>query len=45
MTLSGKTALITGVASESLALDPHRTSRTLFAQAGSVQPMTGLIRV
>lgn len=38
-------ALITGVASESLALDPHRTSRTLFAQAGSVQPMTGLIRV
>ena len=38
-------ALITGVASESLGLDPHRTSRTLFAQAGSVQPMTGLIRV
>ncbi|MGT2472895.1 DUF1501 domain-containing protein [Paraburkholderia terrae] len=38
-------ALITGVASESLALDPHRTSRTLFAQAGSVQPMTGLIRI
>lgn len=38
-------SLITGVASESLGLDPHRTSRTLFAQAGSVQPMTGLIRV
>jgi uncharacterized protein (DUF1501 family) len=38
-------ALITGVASESLGLDPHRTSRTLFAQAGSAQPMTGLIRV
>jgi uncharacterized protein (DUF1501 family) len=38
-------ALITGVASESLGLDPHRTSRTLFAQAGSAPPMTGLIRV
>jgi len=38
-------ALITGVASESLGLDSHRTSRTLFAQAGSAPPMTGLIRV
>ncbi|MCO4877619.1 DUF1501 domain-containing protein [Paraburkholderia caribensis] len=38
-------ALISGVASDSLGLDPHRTSRTLFAQAGSTQPMTGLIRV
>ena len=38
-------ALITGVASESLGLDPHRTSRTLFAQAGNAPPMTGLIRV
>ncbi|GJH04733.1 DUF1501 domain-containing protein [Paraburkholderia terrae] len=38
-------ALITGVASESLGLDAHRTSRTLFAQAGSAPPMTGLIRV
>jgi uncharacterized protein (DUF1501 family) len=37
-------ALIAGVASESLALDPHRTAHTLFAQAGSAQPMTGLIR-
>jgi uncharacterized protein (DUF1501 family) len=37
-------ALITGVASESLGLDPHRTSRTLSAQVGSTQPMTGLIR-
>ncbi|WP_109476412.1 DUF1501 domain-containing protein [Paraburkholderia sp. C35] len=37
-------ALITGVASESLGLDPHRTSRTLFAQAGNAPPMTGLIR-
>ncbi|MBN3752729.1 DUF1501 domain-containing protein [Paraburkholderia sp. Tr-20389] len=36
--------LITGVASESLGLDPHRTARTLFAQAGNAQPMTGLIR-
>jgi len=38
-------ALIAGVAGESLALDPHRAARTLFAQAGSTQPMTGLIRV
>ncbi|WP_225032394.1 DUF1501 domain-containing protein [Paraburkholderia sp. XV] len=38
-------ALISGVASDSLGLDPHRTSRTLFAQAGSTRPMTGLIRV
>ena len=38
-------ALITGVASESLGLDPHRTSRTLFAQDQHAQPMTGLIRV
>jgi uncharacterized protein (DUF1501 family) len=37
-------ALITGVASESLGLDPHKTARTLFAQERSTQPMTGLIR-
>jgi uncharacterized protein (DUF1501 family) len=38
-------ALITGVASESLGLDPHRTASTLFAQNRAAQPMTGLIRV
>jgi uncharacterized protein (DUF1501 family) len=37
-------ALIAGVASESLGLDPHRTSRLLFAQERSAQRMTGLIR-
>ncbi|MEM5433987.1 DUF1501 domain-containing protein [Paraburkholderia diazotrophica] len=37
-------ALITGVASESLGLDPYKTARTLFAQERSPQPMTGLIR-
>jgi uncharacterized protein (DUF1501 family) len=37
-------ALIAGAASESLGLDPHRTSRMLFAQERSAQPMTGLIR-
>ncbi|ACC73209.1 DUF1501 domain-containing protein [Paraburkholderia phymatum] len=37
-------ALIAGVASESLGLDPHRTARTLFAQVGKAQPVTGLIR-
>ncbi|MEM5384504.1 DUF1501 domain-containing protein [Paraburkholderia phymatum] len=38
-------ALIAGVASESLGLDPHKTVRTLFAQERSPRPMTGLIRI
>jgi uncharacterized protein (DUF1501 family) len=36
--------LITGVASESLGLDPQRTARTLFAQSRSAEAITGLIR-
>jgi uncharacterized protein (DUF1501 family) len=36
--------LIAGAASESLGLDPHRTAAALFAQAGSTQSLTGLIR-
>ena len=41
---TGLDAVIAGAASESLGLDPHRTAAALFAQAGSAQPMTGLIR-
>jgi uncharacterized protein (DUF1501 family) len=41
---TGLDAVIAGAASESLGLDPHRTATALFAQAGSTQPMTGLIR-
>ena len=37
-------ALIAGAAAESLALDPERVGRTLFAQATRDRPMTGLIR-
>jgi uncharacterized protein (DUF1501 family) len=37
-------SLIAGAASESLGLDPRRTAAALFAQAGSAQPLTGLIR-
>jgi uncharacterized protein (DUF1501 family) len=38
-------ALIAGAAAESLALDPERVGRGLFARAPSDRPMTGLIRV
>jgi uncharacterized protein (DUF1501 family) len=38
-------ALIAGAAAESLALDPERVGRGLFARALSDRPMTGLIRV
>ena len=38
-------ALIAGAAAESLALDPERVGRGLFAQATSDRPMAGLIRV
>ncbi|SDI15403.1 DUF1501 domain-containing protein [Paraburkholderia phenazinium] len=41
---TGLDALIAGAASESLGLDPHRAATALFAQAGSTQPLTGLIR-
>ncbi|TPG40599.1 DUF1501 domain-containing protein [Sphingomonas koreensis] len=37
-------ALIAGTAAESLALDPERVARGLFAQATSSQPMVGLIK-
>ncbi|CAE6815409.1 hypothetical protein R75483_05994 [Paraburkholderia domus] len=37
-------ALIAGVASESLGLDPQRTAGTLFGQTGAMRPMTGLVR-
>ncbi|CAG4887901.1 DUF1501 domain-containing protein [Paraburkholderia saeva] len=38
-------ALIAGAAGESLGIDPHRTASTLFGQAGSMRPLTGLVRV
>jgi uncharacterized protein (DUF1501 family) len=41
---TGLDGLIAGAASESLGLDPHRTAATLFAQTGSTQPITGLVR-
>ncbi|MGF6532347.1 uncharacterized protein (DUF1501 family) [Paraburkholderia sp. GAS206C] len=41
---TGLDAVIADAASESLGLDPHRTAAALFTQAGSTQPMTGLIR-
>eukprot|EP01037_Dinobryon_pediforme_P031258 gene31258-35673_t len=37
--------LIAGAAAESLALDPARVGRGLFAQATSDRPMSGLIRI
>ncbi|MEA3088572.1 MAG: hypothetical protein QOC89_6269 [Paraburkholderia sp.] len=37
-------ALIAGVASESLGLDPQRMAATLFGQTAGTQPMTGLVR-
>ncbi|WP_118182324.1 DUF1501 domain-containing protein [Paraburkholderia phosphatilytica] len=37
-------AFIAGAASESLALDPQRTSAQLFAEANTPKPMTGLVR-
>jgi len=40
---SGLDALIAGAAAESLALDPEHAGRSLFAQATSDRPMTGLI--
>jgi uncharacterized protein (DUF1501 family) len=41
---SGLDALIAGVAAESLALDPERVGRGLFAQATADRPLSGLIR-
>jgi uncharacterized protein (DUF1501 family) len=38
-------ALIAGAAAESLALDPERVGRGLFAQAAVERPMAGLVRV
>jgi len=37
-------ALIAGAAAESLGLDPQRTAAALFAEAGAMKPITGLIR-
>jgi len=37
-------ALIAGAAAESLALDPQRTAAALFAEAGAMHAMSGLIR-
>ena len=37
-------ALIAGAAAESLALDPERVGRGLFARATSDRPMVGLVR-
>lgn len=42
---AGLDALIAGAAAESLALDPARVSRSLFAQMTSGSPMSGLINV
>ena len=38
-------ALIAGVAAESLALDPERVGRGVFAQTTNDRPMSGLIKV
>jgi len=38
-------SLIAGAAAESLALDPERVGRGLFAQATRDRPMTGLLRI
>jgi uncharacterized protein (DUF1501 family) len=37
-------ALIAGAAAESLGLDPQRAAAALFGQAGTVRPITGLVR-
>jgi hypothetical protein len=37
-------ALIAGVASESLGLDPQRTAGALFGQIAGIRPTTGLVR-
>jgi uncharacterized protein (DUF1501 family) len=37
-------ALISGAASESLGIDPHRTAAALFGQVGTTRPLTGLVR-
>jgi uncharacterized protein (DUF1501 family) len=37
-------ALIAGVAAESLALDPQRTTSVLFGNSGTQRPITGLVR-
>nr|WP_321883155.1 DUF1501 domain-containing protein [Paraburkholderia bannensis] len=36
--------LIVGAAAEALRLDPQRTAATLFSQAGTTRPITGLVR-
>ena len=41
----GLDAFITGVAAETLGLDPDRVGRGLFAQASGGRPMTGLVNV
>ena len=38
-------SLIAGAAAESLALDPERVGRGLFAQATRDRPMAGLLRI
>ena len=40
----GLDALIAGAASESFGIDPARLSRTLFADAGTIRPVEGLLR-
>ncbi|CAG4911992.1 DUF1501 domain-containing protein [Paraburkholderia gardini] len=37
-------ALIAGAAGESLGIDPHRAATALFGLAGSMRPLTGLVR-
>ncbi|WP_025600074.1 DUF1501 domain-containing protein [Burkholderia sp. WSM2230] len=37
-------ALIAGVASEGLGLDPQRTARALFGRTAGVRPLTGIVR-
>jgi len=37
-------ALIAGVTSEGLGLDPQRTARTLFGRTARVKPMNGMVR-
>ena len=37
-------ALIAGVASESLRLDPQRIAASLFGQSGNARPLTGFVQ-
>jgi len=42
---SGLDGLIAGAAAESLALDPERVGRAVFAHTTSDRPMSGLVKI